>query len=211
MSIDVDTDLAAAPVMVIVRNETPARTAELCAHAWRIGVRVIEVPIQSREAIPSLAAAVAVGRTHGFEVGAGSVHTVEQWDAAIAAGAAFTVAAATVPAVLDRAASHGVTHIPGVATGTEVAMALAAGAHLLKAFPASLLTPDWVRAMRAPFPTASFVATGGITAQNLHGFLEAGCRAVAFGSSFDQPESEAAIRTLVALAGRPATRDDPDR
>lgn len=198
MSIDIAAELSASPVMVIIRNETPERTAELCGRAWDLGVRVVEVPIQTPDAVPSLEAAVAAAHARGLEVGAGSVHTLAQWDAAIAAGAAFTVAAATVPAVIERAVAHGVTHVPGVATGTEVATALAAGARWLKAFPASVLTPEWIKAVRAPFPMASFVATGGVTAGNAQAFLDAGCRAVAFGSSFDTQESAAAIRSLLA-------------
>ncbi|GAA2001582.1 bifunctional 4-hydroxy-2-oxoglutarate aldolase/2-dehydro-3-deoxy-phosphogluconate aldolase [Microbacterium ulmi] len=200
MSIDVDAALAAAPVMVIIRNETPERTAELCDRAWDLGVQVVEVPIQAPDAVPSLEAAVAAAHARGLEVGAGSIHTLEQWDAAIAAGAAFTVAAATVPAVIERAVSRGIVHIPGVATGTEVATALASGARWLKAFPASVLTPEWVKAVRAPFPAASFVATGGVTAQNAQDFFDAGCRVVAFGSSFDSPESAAAIRGILDRA-----------
>lgn len=200
MSFDLDRELSGAPVMVIIRNETPKRTVDLCERAWDLGVRVVEVPIQTPDAIPSLEAAVAAARRRGLEAGAGSVHTIEQWDAAIAAGASFTVAAATVPSVIERAVARDVPHIPGVATGTEVAAALAAGAVWLKAFPAAILTPAWVGAVRAPFPSASFVATGGVTAGNAQDFLDAGCRAVAFGSSFVAPESRDAIGRILAAA-----------
>lgn len=199
---DLETELAAAPVMVIIRNEGPERTAQLCEAAWDLGVRVVEVPIQEPHALPSLEAAVQAAERRGAQVGAGSVHTLAQWDAATSAGAAFTVAAATVPDVLERARERGIPHIPGAATGTEVAMALAGGATWIKAFPASVLTPAWIEAVRAPFPTASFVATGGITAGNAKEFLDAGCRAVAFGSSFDRPESADLIRELVTASGR---------
>lgn len=195
---DLEAELGAHPVMVIIRNETPERTVALCEAAWDLGVRVVEVPVQVPEAVPSLSAAVRAGERRGIRVGAGSVHTLEQWDAAIDAGAAFTVAAATVPAVLARAQERGITHVPGVATGTEVAAALAAGATWLKAFPASVLTPAWVDAIRAPFPQASFVATGGVTADNARAFLDAGCRAVAFGSSFERPDTARTIGELLA-------------
>lgn len=188
---------AAAPVVVILRGEAPSRTAELCHEAWDLGVQLVEVPIQSPESVPALEAAVAAARDRGQDVGAGSIHTLEQLRVAIAAGAAFTVAAATNPDVIRTAADHGVPHLPGVATGTEVSTALAAGSTWLKAFPASLLTPAWVSALSAPFPAARFVATGGVNVGNARDFLDAGCRAVAFGSSFAQPDSADLIRELV--------------
>jgi 2-dehydro-3-deoxyphosphogluconate aldolase/(4S)-4-hydroxy-2-oxoglutarate aldolase len=195
--VNLESELAAAPVMVIIRNESPERTVELCEAAWDLGVRVVEVPVQVPDAVPSLAAAVRAGERRGIRVGAGSIHTLDQWDAAIDAGAAFTVASATVPDVLARAQERGITHVPGVATGSEVAAALAGGATWLKAFPASVLTPAWIDAIRAPFPMASFVATGGVTADNARAFLDAGCRAVAFGSSFARPDTARAIRELL--------------
>lgn len=188
---------AAAPVVVILRGETPERTVELCDIAWDLGVQLVEVPIAYPEALASLQAAVAAARERGVEVGAGSVHSVEQFDSAVAAGAAFTVAAATNVEIIARAAARGIPHLPGVATGTEVATALAAGSTWLKAFPASVLTPAWVSAMRGPFPRAKFVATGGVDASNARAFLDAGCSAVAFGSSFSQPASVEAIRALI--------------
>ena len=197
---NLDAELAASPVMVIIRNEPPERAVALCEAAWDMGVRVVEVPIQTPDAVASLAAAVAAGRRRGFEVGAGSVHTMEQWHAARSAGATFTVAAATVPEVIAHAAEQGVPHIPGVATPSDVATALRHGSTWLKAFPAAQLTPAWIGAVSAPFPMTRFVATGGITAANARSFLDAGCRAVAFGSSFERPDSAEVIGSILAEA-----------
>ncbi len=198
MSDILEQELGEHPVMIVIRGASPAEAVRLCERAWSMGVRAVEVTIQTPDALPSLRAAIEAGAARGRPVGAGSVHTLEQWDAAIDAGAAYTVAAATVPDVIERAVRSGRQHIPGVATGTEVAMARTAGATWCKAFPASLLTPEWVAAVRAPFPGTSFVATGGIDAANAGDFLAAGCRAVAFGSSFTQDDSADSIRRILA-------------
>ncbi|MDF2561882.1 MAG: 2-dehydro-3-deoxyphosphogluconate aldolase [Microbacterium sp.] len=186
-----------APVVVILRGESPDRTVELCHLAWDLGVRLVEVPIASASAVPALQAATAAATARGELVGAGSIHSVDQFRAAVDAGAAFTVAAATDREIIALAASAGIPHLPGVGTATDVATALAGGCNFLKAFPASLLTPDWIRAMRGPFPSAKFVATGGVDAGNALAFLEAGCSAVAFGSSFAAPATAAVISALV--------------
>ena len=198
MSGHIEEALGERPVMIVIRGATPGETVRLCERAWRMGVGAVEVTIQTPEALPSLRAAVEAGERSGHRVGAGSVHTVEQWDAAVGAGAAFTVAAATVPAVIERARTRGIDHVPGAATGTEVALARDAGATWVKAFPASLLTPAWVSAVRAPFPGTSFVATGGVDAGNAEAFLAAGCRAVAFGSSFERDDSAAVIAEILS-------------
>lgn len=186
-----------APVMVILRGESPARTVELCHAAWDLGVRLVEVPIASKSAVPALQAAAAAATARGELVGAGSVHSVGQFRAAVDAGAAFTVAAATDREIMTTAASAGLPHLPGVGTATDVATALAGGYTSLKAFPASLLTPDWIVAMCGPFPQARFVATGGVDATNARRFLDAGCSAVAFGSSFATPATAEIITTIM--------------
>jgi NAD(P)H-dependent flavin oxidoreductase YrpB (nitropropane dioxygenase family) len=65
-----------------------------------------------------------------------------------------------------------------------------------KAFPATVLGPEWFAAMHAPFPMARFVATGGITTKNARSYLDAGAAAISLGSAFaHSPDEE--IRALV--------------
>ncbi|MET7611856.1 thiamine phosphate synthase, partial [Streptomyces seoulensis] len=85
---------------------------------------------------------------------------------------------------------------PGVATATDVQAARALGLDWLKAFPASVLGPDWFRAMRGPFPEVPFVATGGIDASNAAAYLAAGAKVVAVGSALDDPTQ---LRSLADL------------
>ena len=97
---------------------------------------------------------------------------------------------------LDRRISLGLDHLPGVATATEIQRALALGLRWQKAFPATVLGPEWFAAMRAPFPMARFVATGGITTNNARSYLDAGAAAISLGTAFaDSPDEE--IRALV--------------
>jgi 2-dehydro-3-deoxyphosphogluconate aldolase / (4S)-4-hydroxy-2-oxoglutarate aldolase len=193
----IDDHLAASPIMIVIRGASPEETVRQCRLAWALGVEAVEVTIQTPDALPSLQAAIDLASEVGRSVGAGSVHTMAQWESAVTAGASFTVAAATVPAVIEAGVSAGIPHVPGVATGTDVATALGAGATWVKAFPAALLTPAWVRAVQAPFPHARFLATGGIDARNAQAFLDAGCGAVAFGSSFSDDASAEEIRRIV--------------
>lgn len=131
-------------------------------------------------------------------MGAGTVTTVEQLSAVREIGAEFTVAPGLHPEVVAASRRAGLPHLPGVATSTEIAAALAQGCSWLKAFPARQLGPGWITAQLAPFPLVRFVATGGIDAGNAADFLAAGCRGVAVGSALADPDALAALREAVS-------------
>jgi 2-dehydro-3-deoxyphosphogluconate aldolase/(4S)-4-hydroxy-2-oxoglutarate aldolase len=183
-------------VMAVLRGLPPAETVELCALAWGAGIELVEVTLQSEDALPSLEAAVTAAKNQGRIVGAGTVTTTGLARHATTAGAAFTVAPGFDAEVALASVDAGLPHLPGVATPTEIQQARALGFSWLKAFPAAQLTPAWFKAMLAPFPGARFVATGGIDASNALAFLEAGARAVGVGSALTDP---AQVELLAAL------------
>jgi 2-dehydro-3-deoxyphosphogluconate aldolase/(4S)-4-hydroxy-2-oxoglutarate aldolase len=105
-------------------------------------------------------------------VGAGTIVTVEQVDAAVAAGASFIVSPGFSAAVVLRCQALGVPVVPGVATPSEVMLAMDAGLDVVKFFPAEANggVPA-LRALAAPFGSMRFVPTGGVTAGNLADYL----------------------------------------
>jgi 2-dehydro-3-deoxyphosphogluconate aldolase / (4S)-4-hydroxy-2-oxoglutarate aldolase len=169
-------------VMAIFRGLDPAATVRACQEAWDRGIDVVEIPVQTPDAMPSLRAAVDAAREQGRAVGAGTVIRPEQVRDVAAAGAAFTVAPGTHLDAIGVTHELRLPHLPGVATATDIAQALAHGFTWLKAFPASELGPGWIRAMRGPFPQVRFVATGGMSPQTMPAMLEAGCVAIASSS-----------------------------
>ncbi|MEU7588395.1 bifunctional 4-hydroxy-2-oxoglutarate aldolase/2-dehydro-3-deoxy-phosphogluconate aldolase [Micromonospora sp. NPDC049230] len=176
-----------ARVMAILRGLPVAETVRLAERAWDLGIDVVEVPVATPDAVPSLRAAVEAGTARGRIVGAGTVLDVEQVTAAADAGAQFTVAPGLDLAIADAAAARGLPHLPGVATPTEAQQALRHGLTWLKAFPAISLGPAWFKAMAGPLPQLRFVATGGLDASNAAAFLQAGVRVAAVGSALSDP------------------------
>jgi 2-dehydro-3-deoxyphosphogluconate aldolase/(4S)-4-hydroxy-2-oxoglutarate aldolase len=174
-------------IMAILRGLPAGETVEMACRAWDLGIRLVEVPVQTPDAMPSLRAAVAAGRERGHPVGAGTVISVEQVREVAASGAAFTVAPGLDPDVAAASAASGLPHLPGVATPSEIQRALRHGLTWLKAFPARALGPDWFAAMRGPFPQIHLVATGGIDARTVPVFLDAGARVAAVGSALADP------------------------
>lgn len=193
---DFDHIFGGARVMAILRGLPVAETVRLAERAWDLGIDVVEVPVATADAVPSLRAAVQAGADRDRIVGAGTVLDVEQVAAAADAGARFTVAPGLDLAVADAAAARGLPHLPGVATPTEAQQALRHGLTWLKAFPAISLGPAWFKAVAGPLPQLRFVATGGLDASNADAFLQAGVRVVAVGSALADPTQLDALAKL---------------
>lgn len=155
------------------------------------GIRAIEVTMDGERAAEQLAN-LRERLPAGVLLGAGTVTRVDQVDAAVAAGAAFLVSPHLDPALLERAAAHGVPFIPGVMTPTEIMAALRAGAQMVKVFPASTLGPSYIREIRGPLRDVPIMVTGGVSEHNATAFLEAGANIVGIGSALLPREDVAA-------------------
>lgn len=192
MTFDFDGVLHGRPLMAILRGVPLARAVPLADAVHASGLGVVEVPIQTPEAVGVLRDLAS----RGAPVGAGTVRTVEQVLLAAAAGAAFTVAPGFDAEVARASHDAGLPHLPGVATATDVHHALTAGCTWLKAFPAGSLGPGWLRELHGPFPEARFVATGGVDATNARSFLAAGAAAVGVGTAVTR---EGGLTDLLAV------------
>lgn len=113
-------------------------------------------------------------------VGAGTVLTPDQVDAAVGAGARFIVSPVVDEAVIERAATHGVAAMPGCSSPTELLRAANAGAQLQKLFPAPASGASFVRACLGPLPQLKIVPTSGVDAGNAASWFAAGVWAVGF-------------------------------
>ncbi|TWG08896.1 2-keto-3-deoxy-phosphogluconate aldolase [Saccharopolyspora dendranthemae] len=190
-------ELFAGPVMAILRGMDPQRTVELARRAWDLGIDAVEVPIETPEAEPSLAAAVRAGAERGRPVGAGTITTPDRLRTARDLGAAFTIAPGLDAEIVRLSAELDLPHVPGVATPSEVQQALRLGSSWVKAFPAAELGSGWFRAMKGPFPGLRVVATGGMNARNAPEFLQAGADVVAVGSALEDEAQLPALAQLV--------------
>jgi 2-dehydro-3-deoxyphosphogluconate aldolase / (4S)-4-hydroxy-2-oxoglutarate aldolase len=172
-------------VMVILRGFSAEKSVELAERAWDLGIELVEVPVQSDRGFAALRAVVEAGSPRGRQVGAGTVLTPDQLERVAATGATFAVSPGLDLALVESAAEHRLAYLPGVGSATDVQLAVRAGLTHLKGFPASVLSPNWFRAMRGPFPEVAFVATGGVDADNAPAFLRAGVATVAVGSAIE--------------------------
>ena len=134
------------------------------------GITCAEITLRTPAGIDAIRA--VAGRTD-FIVGAGTVLTADQVDAAADAGAAFLVSPGLDDAVIARATERGIPIVPGVATATEIQRALAHGIRHLKLFPAGAIGGlGAVRAFAGPFPEVRFLPSGGVSIDNAAAYLD---------------------------------------
>ena len=110
-------------------------------------------------------------------LGVGSVIDTEMVQAAVSAGAEFIVTPVTKPAVIAEANRLERPIASGAFTPTECLLAHESGADFVKLFPAEVLGPAYIKAVRAPLPHLKFVPTGGVTLSTIGDFFKAGCPA----------------------------------
>jgi 2-dehydro-3-deoxyphosphogalactonate aldolase len=174
--------MAQLPLIAILRGLTPAEAPAIGQVLVDTGFAIIEVPLNSPEPLQSIAAL-----TQLFPqtlIGAGTVLNAQQVKDVHAAGGRLVVAPNFNPAVVTQALALDMVVVPGVATPSEAFAALDAGAHGLKLFPAEMISPATVKAMRAVLPnTAALIPVGGITPSNMALYLAAGARGFGLGSA----------------------------
>ena len=178
---------AECPLVAILRGLTPDTAEDIVGALIDAGFRVIEVPLNSPDPLDSIA---RLSRRFGDRavIGAGTVLTPAQVDQVQAAGGRLIIAPNFDADVARAAARHRLIYGPGVATVSEAFAALNAGAALLKLFPAEMIPPIAVKAMRAVLPRdACVVPVGGIAPDTMAPYLAAGADGFGLGSALFKP------------------------
>lgn len=173
--------MGAGRVVAILRGDFgPHDDAIVDALASR-GVTSLELTIDSPNALARIARLAE--RLRGrVAVGAGTVLTAEQANAAAASGASFIVSPNRNVSVIKATVAAGMVALPGCQTPSEIVEAVAAGAQAVKLFPAEVLGPAFVRALRGPLPNVRMAPTGGVTPAIAAQYRAAGAWAVGVGS-----------------------------
>jgi 2-dehydro-3-deoxyphosphogalactonate aldolase len=187
-------------LVAILRGVRPDEAEGIGEALIECGFEMIEVPLNSPQPFDSIERLV---RRFGAAclIGAGTVVAVDQCNRLADIGARLMVSPNVNADVLAAAHAHGMVTMPGVFTATEAYLALGCGASALKFFPASLLGPGGVSALRTILPPDTVVGVvGGVSDKDFGAYSAAGVRTFGLGSSLYRPGMSAQEVRETALA-----------
>ncbi|GHG73782.1 2-dehydro-3-deoxy-phosphogluconate aldolase [Alishewanella longhuensis] len=192
-------------LLPIIQAETPSEAVAIANAMYQGGICSVEVVLRTTKALDCISAI----RTQipQLLVGAGTILSKADAQAAKNAGSQFLVSPASTPNLLQAMLDTGLPLAPGVSTPSEIAMALEMGLTELKFFPANLSGGSpMLKALSSIFQQVRFCPTGGISQQNLSEYL-ALKNVFVVGGSWVSPAKAVAEQdwTLITELSRQAT------
>lgn len=169
-------------IIAIVRENNRERAIDVLEWLHAGGMKVMEVSLTTPSAIRVISKAKATFGNDAL-VGVGTVLTVADLQESLTAGADFVVCPNLDREIVESCMIRGKLCIPGVFSVTEIREAIKLGCKLQKFFPAEPIGPEYIRAVRAPFPEVKLIPTGGINLDNAETWLKAGAVALGVGGS----------------------------
>jgi Entner-Doudoroff aldolase len=173
--------IEAGRIIAILRGDFGGLIEEITAALSSAGITAVEVPLNSPDALISIARLTAMYGSH-IAIGAGTVLSVDDVTRAADAGARFIVSPNRNVAVIRATRQRRLVSLPGCFTPSEIVEAMDAGADAIKLFPANCLGPNFVKGVRAPLPGVRLAPTGGVAPENAREYFAAGAWAVGVGS-----------------------------
>lgn len=182
MTVGMKEILAGNPVCAIMRGVPSEKALAYAQAAYRGGVRLFEVAMNTQGGTEQIA---LLRREFGTDVyvGAGTVINTERCKAAHEAGAQFFLTPNAAQETLRYCKDNGIPLLPGVMTPTDVGVCLDYGYDIMKLFPAGDLPMSYIKSLKGPFDGTQYVAVGGVKLENIAEFLKAGFIGVGIGSN----------------------------
>ncbi|ANG61082.1 2-dehydro-3-deoxy-6-phosphogalactonate aldolase [Marinobacterium aestuarii] len=186
-------------LIAILRGIQPSEAEAIAGVLIEAGITKIEVPLNSPQPLDSISRMIRAFEGQAI-FGAGTVLSCDDVDAVAQTGAQMIISPNCNLDVIRATKDRGMLSYPGVFTPSECFAALDAGADGLKFFPASIIGPSGVAAMRAVLPAAVPVyAVGGASSENFAQWIAAGAQGFGIGSALYKPGRSAADVRALAL------------
>ncbi len=174
-------------IVAVIRADSSEQLVAVTQALYEGGVTGMEITMTTPNALQVIS---EVSKKMGSKIlmGVGTVLDTETCRAAILAGAEFVVTPVTRPEVIRLCNRYGKPIASGAYTPTEALLAHESGADFIKIFPADQLGPTYIKNVLAPLPMLRIIPTGGVSVETAASFINAGCAALAAGSSLVSKE-----------------------
>lgn len=196
-------------IIAILRKVKPEYIVPTAEALYNGGIMLIEVTFDQSDSKGSQETVKAIkALTESFAdrilVGAGTVMTKAQAQAAFEAGARYLISPHTDIDIIKMTNRLGVVSIPGAITPSEIVLANNSGADFVKLFPAGNFGLEYIKAIMAPISHIPMLAVGGVNESNVGMFLSAGIKGVAIGSNLVNNEliNEGRFNEITMMAKR---------
>src|SRR3954467_2612715 len=173
-------------LVAVVRSQDSQQLVEVVRALAEGGVTVIEITMTVPGALEVLRQ-VRDKLGDRILLGAGTVLDPETARAVLLAGAEYIVAPTVNLDVIRLCQRYGKLVMPGAFTPTEILTAWEAGADIVKVFPADVVGPDFLKAVRGPLPQVRLMPTGGVDLTTAADFLRAGACCLGVGGQLVEP------------------------
>lgn len=175
-----------APLVGIIRNVSPEDVKRILPIYREAGLTTVEITMNTPGATDMIRYALE-NEHYGLNIGAGTVCTKDDLNAALDAGAQFIVTPVLSKKVIKSSVRKGVPVFPGAYTPTEIFQAWSWGASMVKIYPATALGPGYIKDVKAPMNQLKLLPTGGVSLENMEAFLKAGANGLGIGGQlFDK-------------------------
>lgn len=172
-------------VVSIIRGLSFSQTKDTIECLINSGVKVLEITMNSEDALEGISYSRERYKEQAI-IGAGTVLDVEDARKAIEAGAQFILTPSYSEDVVNYCNEKNVCIIPGVLTPSEIVAAYRNGCEMVKIFPVSAFSYDYISQISKPLDKIKFMAVGGINSKNINYYLENGAHCVGVGSLIDK-------------------------
>lgn len=197
---ELNTWLERCPLVAILRGVQAAEAESICAALEQAGVCIVEVPLNSPNPLETIS---ILSRSFGSRmlIGAGTLTETSHVAQVADAGGKLIVTPHTDTAIVRAAKAAGLIAVPGFFNPTEAFALLQAGADAIKLFPAEVLGPPMLKALRAVLPKGTnVIPVGGIGPQQIAPWTAAGASGFGIGTSIYKPGDNAQTVTAKAQA-----------
>ncbi|MBN2349064.1 MAG: bifunctional 4-hydroxy-2-oxoglutarate aldolase/2-dehydro-3-deoxy-phosphogluconate aldolase [Bacteroidales bacterium] len=175
------------PIVGILRGIEEKDLFPLSECVKSSGLSFVEITMNTKNA-DTLISRLNELSENSFQVGAGTVVTMDELSRALNAGASYIVMPCIVEDIINYCVINQIPVFPGAFSPTEVYTAWKMGATMVKLFPASKLGPGYIKELKGPFDQIKLMATGGVNEENIAQYFKMGASAVAFGSGIFKNE-----------------------